>query len=265
VPTNHIRGPQRGLAASGKQAGVAGSFAGHPHPTQVPWSPGPPLPATSPWGTLPTVSLAVSSSADTLGEPLWGVLPASALPRTAWTGGGLGEEAHTPGSARLLRKQVADDPEYPLPSQAAEDAGCKSSFHTAPAELGTWKQAGPASLQRQLGPLPFLGPHPLPTGPHVLATLTPATSHSGPGAARSSRTFCSRGNACPSATHSSGHQRLCRGPALNKAAQNPQLSTESPGAWHGEREERSRPLPTLAWRPASRGRGLPCPPLCAPP
>lgn len=70
---NHNRGPPCGLAISGTQAGVAGSFAGHPTPPGVTSLPDLPCPPSLP-GTPSPLSLGlspVSSSADTAGEPLW--------------------------------------------------------------------------------------------------------------------------------------------------------------------------------------------------
>lgn len=114
------------------------------------------------------------------GPPL-GVFPVSALPRMAWMGEGLGKEACVPGSVHLLRKQVSDDPEQSLPSQAVatsalELAGCKSCLsikHT----LSWGRGAGRPSLcNGSLGISDFLGP----PAPHVLATLPAATSQKWP-------------------------------------------------------------------------------------
>lgn len=112
----------------------------------------------------------VSSSADTCGEPLRGF--SLRLHSPGWPGWVevWGGEACIPGSVHVLRKQISDDPEHSLPSQAAatsawEDAGCQS-FLSAQHPL-SWvrgsRQAQPL-CSGSLGILPFLGlprPHSL--------------------------------------------------------------------------------------------------------
>lgn len=100
-----------------------------------------------------------------------------ALPKMAWTSGGLREEAWTLGPVHLLRKRVAANPEHSLPSQlgswapAREDAGYKSFLSRQhPLRWVCGRGQAQTLCSGSLGILPFLVP--LFTLPlHVLATL----------------------------------------------------------------------------------------------
>lgn len=139
--TNHYRGPHGGpghlQAASRYDRKLSWTRSPPPPATSAPPSPSllglPSLPSLH--GVPSPLSLWLSVHGLLFCRYFWGpplgVFPVSALPRMAWMGEGLGKEACVPGSVHLLRKQVSDDPEQSLPSQAVatsalELAGCKS-------------------------------------------------------------------------------------------------------------------------------------------